>query len=142
MTKSKGKPKAPVPMNPKMKPKLANVRPKRAATRSMPKVPIRSTKAVKTFTKEERWSPRMPLRWRPNSNPNSPGADGYHRLCYPFSTVHAAICVEEEGDHGWKITTESRGATGGANEIEREGCQTNGGQGGMRKERTTTWAPT
>ncbi|RRT36004.1 hypothetical protein B296_00058505 [Ensete ventricosum] len=55
-TKSKEKPKALVPMKPKAKPKskLMVVRPKGAATRP-PKVPTRSAKAAKTFTKVERW---------------------------------------------------------------------------------------
>ncbi|RWW26082.1 hypothetical protein GW17_00009542, partial [Ensete ventricosum] len=57
-TKSKEKPKAPVPMKPKAK--LAVVRSKGAATRAMSKVPTRSAKAAKTFTKVERWR-RAPM---------------------------------------------------------------------------------
>ncbi|RZR70700.1 hypothetical protein BHM03_00001101 [Ensete ventricosum] len=80
--KSKGKPKVLVPTKPKTKPKsrLAVVRPEGAATSPMPKVPTRSAKPAKTSAKEESWSPRTPLCWRPNSNPSSPSlCEGPHR---------------------------------------------------------------
>ncbi|RWW44866.1 hypothetical protein BHE74_00049412, partial [Ensete ventricosum] len=55
------------------KSRLAVLRPEGAATGPMPKVPTRSAKPAKTSAKEERWSPRTPLCWRPNSNLNSLG---------------------------------------------------------------------
>ncbi|RRT53106.1 hypothetical protein B296_00034521 [Ensete ventricosum] len=46
----------------------------------MPKVPTWSAKPAKTSAKEESWSPRTPLCWRPNSNPSSLSlCEGPHR---------------------------------------------------------------
>ncbi|RRT44765.1 hypothetical protein B296_00055570 [Ensete ventricosum] len=58
VAKSKGKPKALVPVKPKTKPKPKStiVRPKGVATRPMLKVTTRSTKIANTSTKEKRWS--------------------------------------------------------------------------------------
>ncbi|RRT36005.1 hypothetical protein B296_00058504 [Ensete ventricosum] len=71
------------------------------------------------------------------SSDNVLDVGGYHRLCNPFSTAHAAMCVKEEGGlgglqqwlravgaasdgHSWKITSESWGCTSGVNEVERD----------------------
>ncbi|RWW75959.1 hypothetical protein BHE74_00016040 [Ensete ventricosum] len=37
---------------------------------------------------------------RPINYDNVSGAGGYHWFCDPFSFVHIAMCVEEEGDMG------------------------------------------